>query len=150
MCLFLVSVTVMLSISCFDILFSDHIEAPRLIAHDNSTKKFFSFSPWTWDIRIDIKLPLFLVTRQNLWHHLFFPSSHNFSWSLCHNFSVYILVPLPSLTHLIICHCSQLLHIFHSPICQTFTSFITFYFFPAPVCLSCHSKTLAFFIASAP
>jgi hypothetical protein len=34
----------MLSISCFDMLFADHIEAPRFITHDNSTKKNF-FQP---------------------------------------------------------------------------------------------------------
>lgn len=68
MCLFLVSVTVMFSISCFDVLFADCIEAPQLITHDNSTEKFFS-RPLDMRDQNRFKLPLFLVTRQNLWHH---------------------------------------------------------------------------------
>ena len=46
------------------------MEVPLFIMYDNSIEKVVSFSQVTRGMSTGIKLPLFLIIRKNLWHHV--------------------------------------------------------------------------------
>jgi hypothetical protein len=62
---------------------------------DNTTEKVVSFSQLTRTLSTDIKLPLFLITRKNLWHHICWSFAHSqiSSQNLPHSFPIFIRLP---------------------------------------------------------